>query len=106
MILLGRGSLEERWTTIDGSRIFARVSEQNQRGNLPPVVLVHGLGVSSRYMVPLASNLARSFSVYAPDLPGFGLNSKPRECSPFPLYGSLGRDDAEVFYAGEDDGAF
>ena len=43
----------------------------------PPVVFVHGLGTSSRYMVPTARRLAGSFSVYAPDLPGFGYSSKP-----------------------------
>ncbi|PMS34876.1 pimeloyl-ACP methyl ester carboxylesterase [Trinickia symbiotica] len=40
--------------------------------NYPPVVLVHGLVVSSRYMEPLACALSRNFRVYAPDLPGFG----------------------------------
>ncbi|MFT0167677.1 alpha/beta fold hydrolase [Paraburkholderia mimosarum] len=37
-----------------------------------PVVLVHGLVISSRYMEPLAHSLARDFDVFAPDLPGFG----------------------------------
>jgi len=36
------------------------------------VVLVHGLVVSSRYMIPLAERLAERTRVYAPDLPGFG----------------------------------
>lgn len=43
-----------------------------------PVVLVHGLGMSSRYMVPLARRLAADVPVYSPDLPGFGLSGKPR----------------------------
>jgi pimeloyl-ACP methyl ester carboxylesterase len=43
-----------------------------------PVVLVHGLVVSSRYMEPLAAELARRFRVLAPDLPGFGDSDKPR----------------------------
>ncbi len=38
----------------------------------PLVVLVHGLVVSSRYMVPLARALAPHVRVLAPDLPGFG----------------------------------
>lgn len=33
--------------------------------------------ISSLYMVPTARRLARSFHVLAPDLPGFGLSSKP-----------------------------
>jgi 2-hydroxy-6-oxonona-2,4-dienedioate hydrolase len=42
-----------------------------------PVVLVHGLGVSGRYMLPLAESLAERCSVYAPDLPGYGHSQKP-----------------------------
>ena len=45
----------------------------------PPIVLVHGLGVSSRYMVPTAERLAVSHDVFAPDLPGFGRSESPRE---------------------------
>jgi pimeloyl-ACP methyl ester carboxylesterase len=41
------------------------------------VVLVHGIGVSSRYMTPIAIELAATCKVYAPDLPGFGLSAKP-----------------------------
>ncbi len=35
-------------------------------------MLVHGLVVSSRYMVRLARLLGATFAVYAPDLPGYG----------------------------------
>jgi len=38
----------------------------------PPVVLVHGYGVSGAYMRPLARALATSCSVLVPDLPGQG----------------------------------
>ncbi len=41
------------------------------------VVLVHGLVVSSRYMVPTAERLAPHCRVFAPDLPGFGGSEKP-----------------------------
>src|ERR671910_2246631 len=44
----------------------------------PPVVLVHGLVVSSRYMVPTLKRLAAYHRVYAPELPGFGEGEKPR----------------------------
>jgi pimeloyl-ACP methyl ester carboxylesterase len=40
-------------------------------------VLVHGLAVSSRYFVPLGTRLARSFTVLAPDLPGYGRSATP-----------------------------
>ena len=38
----------------------------------PAVVLVHGLGVSSRYFRPLIEALRGHADVVAPDLPGFG----------------------------------
>jgi pimeloyl-ACP methyl ester carboxylesterase len=44
-----------------------------------PVVLLHGYGVSGSYMVPLARSLAPSFSVFVPDLPGFGRSEQPRK---------------------------
>ena len=41
-------------------------------------MLVHGLALSSRYMVPLGRRLAaRGYDVLAPDLPGFGRTRKP-----------------------------
>ncbi|MFD6637171.1 alpha/beta fold hydrolase [Micromonospora chalcea] len=43
----------------------------------PPVVLVHGLAVSHRYLTPLAVALASRLPVYVPDLPGFGLTGRP-----------------------------
>ena len=63
-------------TVVDGLRMHARVSEGRAAGG-PPVVLVHGLVVSGRYMVPLLDELARSHAVYAPDLPGFGRSEGP-----------------------------
>ena len=43
----------------------------------PAVVLVHGLGVSSRYMAPLARELSPFYRVFAVDLPGFGRSDTP-----------------------------
>ena len=43
-----------------------------------PVVLVHGLAVSHRYLMPTARALSGAHPVYVPDLPGFGLSGKPR----------------------------
>ena len=48
------------------------------------VVLVHGLGMSSRCMAPLAEHLSQNFRVYTPDLPGFGLSSKPNHALTVP----------------------
>jgi 2-hydroxy-6-oxonona-2,4-dienedioate hydrolase len=43
------------------------------------IVLVHGLGLSGRYMLPLAACLAADHRVFLPDLPGFGDSSHPHE---------------------------
>lgn len=45
------------------------------------MVLVHGVIVSSRYLLPLASELAADFPVLVPDLPGYGL-SDPAHVDP------------------------
>jgi pimeloyl-ACP methyl ester carboxylesterase len=63
----------ENWTQVNGLRVrFLHA------GSGPALVLVHGLlGYSAnwRYAIPL---LAKSYEVFAPDLPGSGLS----ECSP------------------------
>lgn len=41
-------------------------------------VLVHGIGVSSRYFQPLAAELAHLGAVYLIDLPGYGAAPDPR----------------------------
>ncbi len=80
----GAGRLVDRWTTVGAWRLYARVSAAPAPGGAPPVVLVHGLGVSSRYMVPLARRLAPDYPVYAPDLPGFGRSDKPARALALP----------------------
>lgn len=57
--------------------MHARVSEIGVDEGAATVVLVHGLAVSSGYMVPTALRLAPNYRVYAPDLPGFGKSAKP-----------------------------
>lgn len=42
-----------------------------------PVVLLHGLAVSHRYLMPLAARLAGHHPVHVVDLPGFGLSGDP-----------------------------
>lgn len=48
-----------------------------EQPDLPTFVLVHGLGVSSRYFVPLAELLSRHGRVVVFDLPGFGGVPRP-----------------------------
>lgn len=70
--------LDVVWTTIDGMRVYGRVSAPGRaHAELSPVVLVHGLSVSSRYLMPAARALAPFRRVYVPDLPGFGYSQKP-----------------------------
>ena len=70
------GQLESRWTRVEGLPVHARVSADPASSPLP-IVLVHGIGVASRFMVPVAELLAPHHPVYAPDLPGFGASGKP-----------------------------
>ena len=66
----------ERNLLAGGFRVFFRYSVRPSVWQLP-VVLVHGLGLSGRYMLPTAQCLAPHFPVYVPDLPGFGGSEKP-----------------------------
>jgi 2-hydroxy-6-oxonona-2,4-dienedioate hydrolase len=67
--------LREHWVRVRGLPVHSRMSD---RVESPDVVLVHGVGVSSRYMIPTARRLADHCRVWAPDLPGFGRSAKPR----------------------------
>jgi 2-hydroxy-6-oxonona-2,4-dienedioate hydrolase len=71
---MARRLMRSMWTTIDGVRIHALAG-----GEGPPVVLIHGYGLSGTYMLPLARALARSCTTYAPDLPGQGKSDPVRE---------------------------
>ncbi len=57
--------------------MHARVSVDPTPSGSFPLVLVHGIGVASRFMVPVAELLTPYHRVYAPDLPGFGKSEKP-----------------------------
>jgi pimeloyl-ACP methyl ester carboxylesterase len=63
------------WTDLPalGTRVHARTWPAAPADSRTPVVLLHGLGLSSRYLVPLGRRLAAlGHEVLAPDLPGFG----------------------------------
>jgi 2-hydroxy-6-oxonona-2,4-dienedioate hydrolase len=67
-----RGRLVSEYVRVDGVTMHALVSAGAAAPGGVPTVLVHGLIVSSRYMMPLAQILAADTRVYAPDLPGYG----------------------------------
>ncbi len=50
----------------------------------PTLVLVHGVGLSHRYLMPYAVRLAKYFRVFVPDQPGFGLSYKPQRTLTLP----------------------
>ena len=62
------------WTTVRGVRVHAR---EGGAATGVPIVLVHGLAVSHRYLMPTAALLGHRHPVAVPDLPGFGLSASP-----------------------------
>lgn len=69
-----------------GGDVVARMTHREaspengtDREALPPVVLVHGLGMSSSSLARLVRVLGRSTRTLAPDLPGYGRSPQPRE---------------------------
>jgi len=74
----------ERYVEIDGVRTHVL-----QAGDGPPLVYLHGVAPAGDWL-PLHDQLARAFTVYAPDHPGFGLTPRPEWLS--------GMDDFVLHY--------
>jgi 2-hydroxy-6-oxonona-2,4-dienedioate hydrolase len=73
-------TLQSRRVDVEGLAIHALVADAPPVStDAPAVVLVHGQGMSSRYMEPLGRCLARFAQVHAPDQPGFGASGKPQQ---------------------------
>jgi pimeloyl-ACP methyl ester carboxylesterase len=62
-----------RFRTVHGYRRAYRMA-----GSGPALLLIHGIGDSSRTWLPVLGRLARHFTVIAPDLLGHGESDKPR----------------------------
>ena len=61
-----------------GVSLHARTWRGKAEPGRLPAVLVHGLGLSSRYLIPLGRRLgALGYDGLAPDLPGFGRSPRP-----------------------------
>lgn len=67
--------LQQHYADVDGLSICWRVAIPGPEASA--IVLVHGIGVSGRYMVPLAKALAGQYRVFVPDMPGYGSSAKP-----------------------------
>jgi 2-hydroxy-6-oxonona-2,4-dienedioate hydrolase len=68
-------------TLIGDLRVHWRAGGEGE-----PLVLVHGIGVSGRYLLPTATRLTDEFRLYVPDLPGWGRSDKPTR--PLGVHGS------------------
>ena len=62
-------SVAHRYVDVDGTRVFYREAGPSDG---PGVLLLHGFPTSSHMFRDLIPQLAGSFRVVAPDLPGFG----------------------------------
>jgi 2-hydroxy-6-oxonona-2,4-dienedioate hydrolase len=75
--LEGGAGLSPTFVHVDGVPVYTLVSNTAPAADAPPLVLVHGLALSGRYMLATARVLLRHYRVYVPDLPGFGDSGKP-----------------------------
>jgi len=71
----GRFTLEP--AQVNDRWMWARRPRRSAPRRRPVVVLVAGLGLSGRYLLPVADELAGRVPVWVPDLPGFGRSDAP-----------------------------
>src|SRR5580765_3979801 len=64
--------IEDRFAKVNGVRLHYLIA-----GKGDPVLLLHGYAQNSHMWRPLMVELAKSHTVIAPDLRGFGQSSKP-----------------------------
>lgn len=65
--------------TVGSSTFAVDVVTSSGRAGAPTFVLVHGIGMSHRYLARLHGQLAASGTVHSIDLPGFGATPRPDE---------------------------
>ena len=71
---LGQQQIEEHSANVNGIDVHYLTAGQGE-----PVVLLHGFAQTSHMWRPLIAELAKSHTVIAPDLRGFGQSAKPPE---------------------------
>ncbi len=70
--------LESQWTSVNGLVLHSPRGGTATHHRVP-FVLIHGLVISSLYMIPLAEHISVEHEVHALDLPGFGRSESPSE---------------------------
>ncbi len=65
--------MQEEFVTVDGSKIRYVKSGSSKRS----LVFIHGLGASAERWEQVVPHFSKNFTVYVPDLIGFGLSDKP-----------------------------
>lgn len=99
-------SSERRRIIVDGLAFRLIESPRPKATTAPTVVLVHGIGMSHRYLARLHEVLAASTRVVSIDLPGFGGLPKPQQMLDVPRMAQLLGDviaslgDTEVVLVG------
>jgi pimeloyl-ACP methyl ester carboxylesterase len=92
-VQLGREGIRSEYVDAGGYRLH--YFEAGSNGGAP-LILIHGLGARGEDWAKLLPALAASgFHVYAPDLPGYGRSSRPKEAS----YSITMEEDAVVAFA-------
>jgi pimeloyl-ACP methyl ester carboxylesterase len=79
-LLQQKGKIESVLTPIGDLEIHSFVSTNVKNSNFEtnlPIILIHGLCISNRYMIPAMTELAKYARIYAPSLPGSGESKKP-----------------------------
>ncbi len=65
--------MQEEFVTVDGSKIRYIKAGSSKRS----MILIHGLGASAERWEQVVPQLSKNFTVFVPDLIGFGQSDKP-----------------------------
>lgn len=66
--------IEDRYANVNGTKLHYMIA-----GTGDPVILLHGYAENSHMWRPLIPELAKTHTVIAPDLRGFGQSEKPND---------------------------
>ncbi len=83
---------EKRFVRLHGHRVVYRIGGGEPSAERPAVVLIHGMAGSSGTWSAVLPELARHYTVVAPDLLGHGESDKPRHDYSLGAYANVVRD--------------